>query len=477
MKKIYTLLFLATMALQSQAKTIYVSPSGNDTNSGTWATPLATFGAAYNIISTGDTVYFRGGTYSIKESEIMSYEANNLYACVFHLRKSGTAANPTVFAGYPGERPVFDFSNVKPANKRIAAFYIHGDYIHLKNFDITGVQVTITTHTQSEAVTIRKGNSHNIIENIAVHDGMAIGFVIWKGSDNLFLNCDAYNNFDTVSESGSGENTDGFGCHVRATDTGNVFRGCRAWWNSDDGFDLISNLAPVTFDNCWAVYNGYKPNSFTKAANGNGFKAGGYGLSVQSSETQAPKNTIKNCIAYHNRSNGFYSNHHLTGNYWYNNTAYSNGMNYDMRNQQSWDVATDVDGYDHVLENNIALGTTYRMINTAKCTLVNNSFLPVSKNITTADFENTANPEQLLTARQADGSLPEHTFLKLKTTSSFYSAKMGYQFDADDATGIENVATASQKVSAPYYYTLQGVAVSHPTQGIYIYKGKKIIIR
>ena len=46
-----------------------------------------------------------------------------------------------------------------------------------------------------------------------MHDGMAIGFYLVRGSHNLVLNCDAYNNFDPVSENGTGGNVDGFGGH------------------------------------------------------------------------------------------------------------------------------------------------------------------------------------------------------------------------------------------------------------------------
>jgi len=31
----------------------------------------------------------------------------------------------------------------------------------------------------------------------------------------------------------------------------NVFRGCRAWENSDDGFDFYGWGSPITVDNCW----------------------------------------------------------------------------------------------------------------------------------------------------------------------------------------------------------------------------------
>ena len=41
----------------------------------------------------------------------------------------------------------------------------------------------------------------------------AIGFYLVRGSNNLVLNCDAYNNYDPVSENGTGGNVDGFGGH------------------------------------------------------------------------------------------------------------------------------------------------------------------------------------------------------------------------------------------------------------------------
>ena len=41
-----------------------------------------------------------------------------------------------------------------------------------------------------------------------MHDGMAIGFYLVRGSNNLVLNCDAYNNYDPVSENGTGGNVD-----------------------------------------------------------------------------------------------------------------------------------------------------------------------------------------------------------------------------------------------------------------------------
>ena len=479
MKNLYFLIFALVMQLPSSAKTYYVSTTGSDNNTGSIDAPLATLKAAQNIINAGDTIYFRGGTYTITEDQIMGYEVSDLYACVFDLKKSGTSDNPICYFGYPGERPVFDISNVKPTDKRISVFYLNGSYLHFKNFDIVGTQVTITTHTQSECFSCRNG-SNNVIENIAMHNGMAIGVYITKGNDNLILNCDAYNNYDTVSEGGKGGNVDGFGCHVTAQSTGNIFRGCRAWCNSDDGFDLINNYAPVTFDNCWSFYNGYKDYSTITSGDGNGFKAGGYGSMVQISPVDAPRNTIQNCIAFHNKANGFYANHHLGGDNWYNNSSYLNKYNYDMVNQQSWDNATDVDGYGHVLVNNLSFNGVkgdYLYIDIAKCTLTNNTFLPSSYTVSESDFEST-DFAQLASDRKADGSLPDINFMKLKPTSQFYSLKIGYQFKYGDVTGINSIESEKSSHHSAYdnkYYNIMGMNVKNPVKGLFIYNGKKII--
>ena len=250
MKNLMTLLVCAMMMQTLQAKVIYVAPDGSNTAAGTIDAPLATLPAAYKKVVSGDTVYFRGGTYYVTDEQVMGYKSP--YAYVFALEKAGTATKRTCFMGYPGERPVFDFSALQlDGQYRFAAFYLGANYLHLRNFDIVGVPVRITGHTQSECVSARKG-SHCIVENLAMHDNMAIGYYQTTGSDNLILNCDAYNNYDDYSEGTYGGNVDGFGIHVgHTTDTGNVIRNCRAWRNSDDGFDLISCAAPVEFDHCW----------------------------------------------------------------------------------------------------------------------------------------------------------------------------------------------------------------------------------
>lgn len=98
----------------------------------------------------------------------------------------------------------FDLSQVKPKDQRITVFYVTGSNLYLKGFDVIGTQVTITGHTQSECFRIVKGANNNKFEDLRTHDGMAIGFYLLGGSNNHILNCDAYNNYDSVSEGGKG---------------------------------------------------------------------------------------------------------------------------------------------------------------------------------------------------------------------------------------------------------------------------------
>src|SRR3954454_14772443 len=265
------LIALLAAGLRAGALEVYVAPAGDDANAGTLDKPFATIGRAQQAVGPGDTVYLRGGTYAMRENQITAKE--RIFARVNVLDKSGTSGKPINYFAYNGERPVFDLSAVKPA-MRVTAFYVSGSWVHIKGLEVIGVQVTLKGHTQS--ICFENQGSHNVYEMLSMHDGQAIGIYSIRGSDNLFLNCDAYNNWDYTSEDGKGGNVDGFGCHPPKGGTGNVFRGCRAWFNSDDGYDCINAHEPVTFEHCWAMYNGLSPKK-DRLADGNGFKAGGYG--------------------------------------------------------------------------------------------------------------------------------------------------------------------------------------------------------
>lgn len=376
------------------AKEFYVAPSGNDAHNGSISNPVETIQRAQELAGSGDTVFIRGGVYTMREEQIA--QSKGLWAYITKLDKNGIS-----YLAYKNEKPVFDYKNIKPVGKRVIAFLVNGNNIHIKGIEIIGVQVTIKKHTQSECFEVR--GSNNTLEQLNMHDNMAIGVYMLSGSDNLIVNCDAYNNWDSVSEGGKGGNTDGFGAHLEKGSINNVFRGCRAWFNSDDGFDLINNAEAVLIENCWAFYNGYS-SDFVSRADGNGFKAGGYAKgrnpynNLIANYTPIPKNTIRFCLALN-----------------------------------PTDFGTDGPGWNHELVNNLGFDAKVRElanIDKSRCVLKNNYFDLADIPITASDFIS-LDEKLLMAPRQADGSLPDTDFLKLTPSSKLIDAgtDLGFSFN------------------------------------------------
>ena len=411
--RIVSAIFLMLCASANAAK-FYVAPTGSDQNAGTSEAPFATIRKAQEAVTAGDTVIIRGGTYRIQESDIV--ERRRGRARIFKLDKSGTEEKPIEYAAAEGEEPIFDFSDVKPSRLRVTAFEVNGSWIRLKGLTVIGVQVTITGHTQS--ICFDNEGDHNIYERLTVRDGQAIGFWLGRGSHNLVLNCDAYRNHDFTSENKLGGNVDGFGFHVPKGSVGNVFRGCRAWFNSDDGFDFIMAAEPVTIDNCWAFYNGYDPK-FKSLADGNGFKAGGYARTPPSElPDPIPRHLVRRSVAVRNKASGFYANHHPGGVDFINNTAFRNGNNFNLLGRNLKDVE-DVPGFGHRLKNNLGFEGRREVVNlnASACELANN-YLDLKLEIKESDFAD-LDEADLVKPRQSNGDLPVVNFLHPVKTSSF----------------------------------------------------------
>ncbi|MFL5743877.1 MAG: right-handed parallel beta-helix repeat-containing protein [Niastella sp.] len=468
MKKMYAAaaicLLLTGFSTSALCKIYYVATDGNDASDGEISTPFLTIQRAQTSAAAGDTVYIRGGTYVMTTAQIAKY--SSIWAYVTLLNKSGASNNRIKYWNYPNEKPVFNYSGINPAGYRINAFQVTGSWIHIRGLEVVGVQVNITTHTQSEC--FENTGSNNIYERLSMHDGKAIGFYLTKGGNNLVLNCDAYNNWDNVSENGLGGNTDGFGCHPNKDGVGytnNVFSGCRAWFNSDDGFDCINAFEAVTIENCWSFYNGYS-TSFASLGDGNGFKTGGFGVTDFSNlPATIPRHNVRFCMAIRNKANGFYANHHLGGNNWYNNSAYYNAVNYNMLNRSA-DHTADVPGYDHNLKNNLGWGgrsAEYSNLDTSTSNVSYNYFtLPVTVN--SSDF--LSMDQSLLTAaRQSDGSLPVNNFMRLVTGSDLINngtdVGFAYNGSAPDLGCFESSETAREVTTSStakpvFFYAVHG---------------------
>jgi hypothetical protein len=130
-----------------------------------------------------------------------------------------------------------------------------------------------------------------------------------------------------------------------------------------------------------AFYNGYRPGTFARAGDGTGFKAGGFGMKLNSRMVRkvevVPCHIVRRCIAYKNKNKGIYANHHLGGLMFEDNIAISNPRNYSFICRKSADENIDVPGYGHIVKNNISLrpykeGYDYTDYDADKCTMKNN---------------------------------------------------------------------------------------------------------
>jgi hypothetical protein len=382
-------------ARTASAADYYVAPAGSDSGAGTLAAPWATLSKAASTASAGDTVYFRAGTYAITAQTKLS--------------KSGTSDDKRIsFFVYEGEHAVLDCSRYQTTNRAAdtPCLLVTGSYLHIKGFEIIGTPVGASgDHSIS---TLRSnGGSNNIYELLDIHDSFGPGLFIDTGTGgNLILNCDSHDNYDKDGSQGDGQNADGFGVHYQTTGPSTIIRGCRAWLNSDDGYDLISQEVPVTIEESWAFQNGYANGGSTSPAdgNGNGFKVG-------SSQTGI-RHLVHDDVAWKNKASGFYANHSSGGNTWFNNTSYMNGVQYNMLASPAGDTSQTITltgDKVHRMRNNV--GFPNKNSNMGGVDTANNTWdLNVSETnafVSTSDTGATG-------PRQADGSLPNIDFLKPK---------------------------------------------------------------
>ncbi len=425
-----TVLFFLSVTLHAARYYVAPAPKGSDAATGAMDAPFATLEQGQTAAKPGDTVYLRGGTYFYK---------NTTAALGVNLEKDGSPGNPIRYWNYPGETPVFDFFGMT-AQQRIKGVNVTGSWLHLKGIEMKGVPQTAALKAHESWCVYVNGGDNNVFEQLDLHHNMGPGLFIVAGGNNLVLNCDSHDNYDAYSFTNGvldpGQNADGFGFHSNdPADSGTVFRGCRSWWNADDGWDFIQAASPVTVENCWAWNNGYKAGTTSGAGNGNGFKVGGYGLPPVNVPVKVPRHIVRFCLAFDNRAAGFYQNHHLTADVFYNNTAYNNKTaNFNLLGYNGGDVSLGI------LRNNIAFTGT-ALDNATMGTGVDaadNSWNFTGA--TASDFQS-VDTSGVAGTRQADGGLPVLKFMHLQSGSAFIDkgAKVGlpYQGSAPDLGAFE----------------------------------------
>ena len=266
---------------------IYVSPAGSPLNTGDKSNPLDIY-TAVKWARPGQQIILAEGTYNMYKTLTMERGMN------------GTADNRIYLMADPEAetRPVLDFGG------RCAGIVLGADYWYLKGFDVTnsadaqkGLQVSGDNNVVDQVNAYKNGNTGIQISRFKSTD-------LWEDwpSNNLILNCTSYLNADKGYE-----DADGFAAKLTIAD-GNVFDGCIAAYNADDGWDLFAKvetgpIGKVVIKNSIAFKNGYvvdEAGNEVNAGNGNGFKMGGDSISGY--------HELINSYAFGNKAKGFDSN-------------------------------------------------------------------------------------------------------------------------------------------------------------------------
>lgn len=315
------------------ATAIYVAPDGSVSNLGTIDRPT-TLEKAITMIQPGGGIYMRGGRYNYT-STITIQNSNN-----------GGSGNLKKIHAYSNETPVLNFSAQTELSTN-RGLQIFGNYWHVKGL--------VVEYAGDNGIFI--GGNYNIIERCVTRYNRDSGLQIARASSsyanisqwpsyNLILNCDSHDNSDS-----DGEDADGFACKL-TSGYGNVFRGCIAYNNSDDGWDLYTKsetgvIGPVTIEDCVAYSNGILSNGVVnEKGDGNGYKLG--------SPSNSVPHIVRRCIAFHNRKHGFTDNSNPGPITITNCTSWHNSMSKSPTTQTTSDYNFAFSKGEHYMTNNLS---------------------------------------------------------------------------------------------------------------------------
>ena len=427
MKKVLISLVLGTLSLCTlHAATYYASPTGGG-NGLAYASPTTFANGVSMLRNPGDTLYVLGGTYEFSDK--------------FSINKQGSASKRIVISGFPGQKAILDFHKVAYGTRGIT---IHADalYLHLKDLSIAW----------SGKNNLYCEGNYCLFERLNIYGSADTGCQMKKGGNNVIKNVDSHDNFDyeegfapSKGQNGPanfGGNADGF-ADKQFTGPGNHYIGCRAWNNSDDGWDFFQRVSSsnTIIENCICYQNGVpyydmtqNPRALTtdkawfdqyvgtsvidrygntiqitlerfpNLGNGNGFKMGG--------QYTDHKILIHHCLAVGNYARGFDQNNN-GGTMWvYNCSAYQNSYNYGFTTAYG----------KNTIQNSISLsGQNSDSYKSQTVVSIDHNSWNNGFSVSQSDFQS-LDTTLILAARQADGSLPDVQFMRLKANSRLIDA-------------------------------------------------------
>lgn len=479
MKRIILAFAFLCGVLTSMATNYYCSPDG--TGDGKSVSSPTTFKTGISKLSSpGDSLFLLDGVYYLSEK--------------ISINKSGNSTTRIFIGAYPGAAPILDFRNQAYGSSNPGlSINSSAQYLHLKGF---------TVRYAGDNGIINYGN-YCLLEQLKTYGNCDTGIQHKTGGGNIIRNCDSYDNFDYLTGSDAaadfGGNADGFADKQYTSGAAgpNYYVGCRAWGNSDDGWDfyqrVTTNAQPTILDSCICYQNGpasynlsnnprcasggvdYSSiasivadgkttdkkggqhtctiTSYYNNGNGNGFKIGG--------DYTQNDITLHNCLSVNNKARGFDHNNNAGKMIIYNVSAYNNGTNYGFANTTgaSLDIRNSVSFMSKSADN-------------FKCpTLINtnNSWTVSGVTVSNADFLN-VDTTTILHDRNADGTLYETGFMFLAESSDLINkgvdVGLPYSGSAPDLGyreygEVENYPPGLSTTSATSQYVKLGASIEN----------------
>lgn len=381
----------------------YVSTTGNDADPGTISQPFASWQKLADVLAPGDVAYIRGGTYRTNKTiGVGNYPTDwrNI---------NGTSVDRITVSNYPGEVPIFSCDNI------VETAFMLGFYMGSCTYmDIIGLRLTTLNQNPAAGAVSVEGWRVDLCDNVTftnceVDHIQGAGWRVTQATPTAnvitYINCDSHHNGDPIDTGGGVYgNADGFDANGGTV----TYIGCRAWWNSDDGFDTFYNDSFVTYKNCWSFWNGYIPGTFTDPggqADGMGFKWGSTTSDLRTTHLR----TFTNCVSFQNKHWGFDQNVSKCIAWFFNNTSYNNGAG-------GWATGFGISPrVNSVFRNNVSFSEPVTVSDFSGVTSDHNSWNGFTP--TTGSFISLST-SGVDGARQSDGSLPALNFLHLSITSN-----------------------------------------------------------
>lgn len=357
----------------------YVSDRGNDSGSGSSATPFQTINFALSKATPADTVIVRQGEYHEK--------------VVFP--KSGLAGKFITLKAYPNERPVIDGTGLTVNGKDALVTIKNVNYVVLEGFDIANFKSStawvdvngIMVYEGASNITIRKNRIYSIQHNVAAADGRSGHGIEVRGNTNVAIkNVLIEENEIYDCKTGYSENltingyVDGFvvrknkvynGENIGIVVAGGYAANAVAEYNyarngvveENEVFALDGTTGPIPAYN---EHNGaigiYVDGARNITVDRNKVHDCGRGIGIVSETNNFPTRDciVRNNFVYNNSLAGIYLGGYIgyTGGgtrncHVLNNTTYFNSTNLGYSGEIEGEIRITADCHDNVIKNNI----------------------------------------------------------------------------------------------------------------------------